>query len=69
VHDHDGPGESCFSCARLLAVRELLRQLSIAAAAAFMAAFVRMAAERAPMPSRFGGCSRTLIGLKVRLNN
>lgn len=68
-HDHNGPGDTCATCAQLAAAENILKQLSAALAVASVAitgtfALVSHLCGAAPRLTSY-----TLVGLKVRLNN
>ncbi|MDR2515550.1 MAG: hypothetical protein LBD02_10175 [Christensenellaceae bacterium] len=68
-HDHNGPNNTCATCAQIAAAENILKRLSTALAVAAIAivdTFALIAQLRADSPQQV---FTTLVGLKVRLNN
>jgi hypothetical protein len=68
-HDHNGADGGCATCACISAAGNLLKTVSSAVAASVVAVGATFFALRTLEAERFEIADRTLISLKIRLNN
>ncbi|MDR0197880.1 MAG: hypothetical protein LBI36_06665 [Oscillospiraceae bacterium] len=69
LHGESDAGNACAVCLRLTAIIDLLKAVSAASVCAALALGVFRVVRRAPKPVGFRAGFRTLVCLKVRIDN